>query len=341
MAEIATMQSTDDSRRGHGPAGSGTRIHWLIIAVIAFACSANWAAATESRDIFVNGVKRSYRLYLPAGRQPGPLPAVIALHGAAQSAREFEIDLGMNRIADRERFAVIYPVGLNRVWNDSRPAALRLEYMFWPGDDVPFLTALVHRLVAEGIADPAHIYLAGLSMGGFMTARMACERAGLFAAIAVISATVPEKYRTSCRPNRPMPVLFMHGTLDPISSWHGMILPGAELMSAVEATKFFAGLLGCMVSNETTRPKIDPKESGAETVTVVRWSICRDNAAVALYLIRGGGHLPPSTDPGRGETMVAALLSERSHALDAAEEIWSFFRQFRNGNAAQRGISAQ
>jgi polyhydroxybutyrate depolymerase len=311
----------------------------LVLAALALAFWTGAADATEIRDLVVNGVKRSYRLFLPSDLRSAPVPVVIALHGAVQTAKEFESDLGMNRIAEREKFAVVYPLGLNRVWKDGRPAAIRLQFLLEPGDDVAFLITLVRMLVHEGIADPGRIYLTGLSMGGFMTERMACEHADLFAAIAVIAATAPKKYRQTCRPSRPMPALVMHGTADPISSWYGVVLPGAELLSVTETAQFFADLAGCMASSENVLS--DPGLKENSTVTIRRWSVCRDNSAVALYRIKGGGHLPPSLDPGRGETLVAMLLGERSHAIDAAEEIWNFFRQFRTGPNPQRGIKAQ
>ncbi len=310
----------------------------LVLAALALAFCTGAAGATEIRDLVVNGIKRNYRLFLPSDLRSVPVPVVIALHGAVQTAKEFESDLGMNRIAEREKFAVVYPQGLNRVWKDGRPAAIRLQFLLEPGDDVAFLTALTRRLVDEGIADPRRVYLTGLSMGGFMTERMACEQADLFAAIAVIAATAPKKYRQACKPSRPMPALIMHGTADPISSWYGVVLPGAELLSVTETAQFFADLAGCMASSEDM-PSGGLKENSA--VSVRRWSLCRDNSAVLLYRIKGGGHLPPSLDPGRGETLVAMLLGERSHAINAAEEIWNFFRPFRNGPHGQRGIKAQ
>ncbi len=313
---------------------------WLVIAAaLALASWTGSANASETRELIVNGVKRTYRMFLPSDLRSAPVPVVIALHGAVQSAKEFESDLGMNRIASREKFAVVYPVGLNRVWDDSRPAAIRLQFLAQPGDDVAFLTALTRTLVNEGIADPGRVYLTGLSMGGFMTERMACEQAELFAAIAVIGATVPKKYRQTCKPGRAIPALLMHGTADPISSWYGVVMPGAELLSVNESAQFYADLAGCMAAADNALPNLGPAR--ASTVTVRRWSICRGSAAVMLYRIQGGGHLPPSFDPGRGETLVATLLGERSHAIDAAEEIWNFFRQFRQESVAQRGISAQ
>jgi poly(3-hydroxybutyrate) depolymerase len=84
------------------------------------------------------------------------------------------------------------------------------------------------------------------------------------------------------------------------------------------------------------RPSLD----GSARVKIRRWTLCRDSVSVVLYTIPGGGHLPPSAEPGRGDTFVSWFLQERSHSIDAAEEIWLFFRQFRRGGA-QRGISAQ
>jgi polyhydroxybutyrate depolymerase len=307
-----------------------------VLAALVLACATNASHATEVRKIAVGGETRSYRLYIPPSLRAAPVPVVIALHGAVQSASEFETDLGLNRIAQRENFAVVYPEGVNRVWDDARPPMMRLGYIVPPGDDVPFIASIVRRLVSEGIADPNRVYLAGLSMGGFMAARMACERSDLFAAFAIMAATIPEQYRKTCAPRRPLPALLIHGTFDPIVPWIGIPMAGAGILSAADTAQFFADLAGCMAYADSMRPGLD--RSGK--VEIRRWSICRDNLSVMLYTIPGGGHLPPSAEPGRGDTFVSWFLQERSHSIDAAEEIWNFFRQYR-ARAPQRGMSAQ
>ncbi|MEX0589888.1 MAG: PHB depolymerase family esterase [Xanthobacteraceae bacterium] len=329
------MHLTNGARRNVMPMWIAGRVR-LLLAALALVSATVSAAATEVRQVVVNGEPRSYRLFLPPNLSATPVPVVIALHGAVQTAAEFETDLGLNRIAQRNRFAVVYPEGLNRVWDDARPPIMRLGYMVRPGDDVPFLTTVVRRLIAEGIADPNRIYLAGLSMGGFMATRMACEHAQLFAAVAVIAATVPEQYRKSCAPRRPLPALFMHGTFDPIVPWFGLPMAGAGILSANDAAQFFADLAGCMVYADSERPSLDRSAK----VEIRRWSICRNNLSVMLYTIPGGGHLPPSAETGRGDTFVSWFLQERSHAIDAAEEIWTFFRRYRGGSA-QHGANAQ
>jgi polyhydroxybutyrate depolymerase len=330
---VERMRSASTRDSGWGIATSlGT---WLLAGLV-LACATTSSIATEVRKISIGGEARSYRLYIPPTLRAAPIPVVIALHGAVQSAAEFEADLGLNRIAQRERFAVVYPEGINRVWDDARPPVMRLGYVVRPGEDVPFIEAVVRRLIADGIADPRRIYLAGLSMGGFMAARMACERSNLFAAMAIMAATIPEQYRTTCTPRRPLAALLMHGTLDPIIPWFGVPMGGAGILSANDTAQFFADLAGCMTYGDSERPSLDR----SARIEVRRWSICRDNLSVMLYTIPGGGHLPPSADPGRGDTFVSWFLQERSHSIDAAEEIWNFFRQYRGG-PTQRGMSAQ
>jgi polyhydroxybutyrate depolymerase len=292
----------------------------MLLPLILGAAQAN----TEVRRIVVKGEQRTYRLHLPPNLKSAPVSLIVALHGAVQSAAEFESDLGMNRIARREGFAVVYPEGINRVWDDARAPIMRLGYVVRPGDDVPFIVGLVRQLIREGIADPNRIYLAGLSMGGFMTARLACEHSELFAAIAMMAATAPEQYRKTCRLRAPMPAVLIHGTFDAIIPWFGVPMGGQGLLSANDTAQMFADLAGCMTSTDSSQPSLDR----SQPIAVRRWSICRDSAQVLLYTIPGGGHLPPSAEPGRGDTFVAWFLSERSHSIDAAEEIWKFFRQY-------------
>lgn len=331
------MQFIGEASRRGGTVRGRKRLRIFLAAVLTLASAAHAAATTEIRRLNVAGEQRSYRLHIPPNLDSAPAPVVIALHGAVQSAAEFEIDLGLNTIAQREKFVVVYPEGVNRVWDDARPPVMRLGYVVQPGEDVPFITTIVRRLVAEGLADPSRVYITGLSMGGFMAARMACEHSELFAAVAMMAATVPEQYRKSCKPRRPFPALMIHGTFDPIIPFYGVPMGGVGIMSANDTAKFFADLAGCMAASEDKRPSLD--RSG--TVVVRRWSLCRNNASVLLYGIPGAGHLPPSTKEGRGDTLVAWLLAERSHAIDAAQEIWNFFDQYRSTRVRQRGIKTQ
>ncbi len=311
-----------------------------IVALLALVISAGATHADEVRSLVVDGTQRTYRIHLPANWTSGPV--VFALHGMLQSADGLDSYLGLNQVADREGFAVVYPYGLGNSWKDGRNPALRMTFWAPPGDDVEFLTKLVQTLAEERVADPSRVYLVGLSNGGYMAYRMACERPELFAAFATLSATVPTSYRTSCKPSRAVPVLMINGTADMVVPFYGNALPGVmSLYPVMYTAKLFAELNGCGKAAESPVPG---RESGGTTsVTVIYWSECRDQSAVVLFRVNNGGHQSPSIGSGRVTPLGAQMLGMRNHDIDAAEEVWAFFRHYDLSltSGIQRGTRAQ
>jgi polyhydroxybutyrate depolymerase len=314
---------------------------WLpIFALLALLTSAGASFADEERSLTVDGAHRTYRIHLPANWTSGPV--VIALHGMLQSADGMDSYLGLNQVADREGFAVVYPYGLGNSWKDGRNPALRMTFWAPPGDDVEFLGKLVQTLVDQRIADLSRVYLVGLSNGGYMTYRMACERPELFAAFATLSATVPTSYRTTCKPSRSVPLLMINGTADMVVPFYGNALPGVmSLYPVMYTAKLFAELNGCGKANESPVPG---REAGGTTsVTVIYWSDCRDQAAVVLFRVNNGGHQSPSIGPGKVTPLGLQMLGMRNHDIDAAEEVWAFFRHYDLSltSSIQRGTRVQ
>jgi polyhydroxybutyrate depolymerase len=311
------------------------------LALVALASAASSPRADEVRSVTVDsGQQRHYLIHLPANASyPGPV--VIALHGMLQSEDGMDSYLGLNMVADRENFTVVYPHGLGNAWKDGRYPALRMTFWSPPGDDVEFLGKLVQSLIEQRIADPGRVYLVGLSNGGYMTFRMACERPDLFAAFATLSATVPTTYRNTCKPSRPVPMLMINGTADMVVPFYGNSLPGVMSLYPVTYTaKLFADLNGCGKANESPVPS---RESGMSSVTLIYWSECRGGSAVVLFRVNGGGHQSPSIGAGRETPIASRMLGIRNHDIDAAEEVWAFFRHYDLSIASglQRGMSAQ
>ncbi|MFG1413055.1 PHB depolymerase family esterase [Xanthobacter sp. VTT E-85241] len=297
---------------------------WGLVFLVMCGLPALAQNAVRARSIQVGDETRTYLLSQPAGA-PGPRPAIIALHGAAQTSESFKGYFGLEPTAAREGLVVAYPQGFGRVWDDSRPAAMRLKAALRPGEDVPFLLALAQSLVAEGIADPNRIYLVGISNGGFMVERMACEHAETFAAYAVIMATAPANVRETCRPARAVPIMFIHGTADPVIAWDGFWTPLGATLSAPDSAALFAKANGCGGTQVTELPDLAPYDG--TRISVRRWEGCRDNAEVALYRVERGGHQPPARVETTGE-LAQPFLGLRSQDMDSGEEIWAFFSRF-------------
>lgn len=273
--------------------------------------------AAQERSIVVDGIRRAYILHIPRDLPEGPRPLVIALHGALQPAGTMQRYLDLDAVADREGFIVAYPKGMNLLWNDGRSSIAGFIPLLQKRDDAHFVVSVLDKLVADGMVDPSRAYLMGFSNGGFLTAFMACRNADRFAAFATMMMTVPIGYSESCKPARPVPILMMNGTYDPIVPMFGRPTPGARLMSADSSALLFARLNGCAT----------PVATQAPNTRIIRWNECKDGAAVAYYRI-AGGHQPPSTSTGAMDALAAVVLGPRRSGLDAPEEIWKFFKRF-------------
>jgi polyhydroxybutyrate depolymerase len=167
------------------------------------------AAAAETIEIGV--AKRSYLTQFP--RQN--LRRWSSCFTAIDRRRHRDADLV---VAGRQpgRFGVIYPDRLNHAWADLRPDSRRAGQAPPAGtDDVAFIAKLIEKYVADGFADPKHVYITGLSNGGAMTMTLACARADLFAAAASVIMNLTDESASGCHPSRPVPMLVMNGTAYP------------------------------------------------------------------------------------------------------------------------------
>jgi poly(3-hydroxybutyrate) depolymerase len=107
----------------------------------------------------------AYRLYTPHGSPLRRMPLVVMLHGCSQSAVDFAIGTGMNRLADELGFVVLYPqqsqsANLARCWNWHKP-----DNQARGRGEPAVIAALTRHAMALSRANPARIYIAGLSAG--------------------------------------------------------------------------------------------------------------------------------------------------------------------------------
>jgi polyhydroxybutyrate depolymerase len=300
------------------------RIFAVILAVMFGAAS----AAAETIEI--GGVARAFLTQFP-DRKPAPL--VIVLHGNTQTGADMKTRTSWPLVAKRERFGVIFPDGLNHAWADLRPDTKRAGRVSPKGtDDVGFIVKLVEKYVADGSADPKRIYITGLSNGGAMTITLVCARADLFAAAASVIINLSDEAAAACHPSRPMPMLMMNGTVDPLIPFEGG--KGASRFAvggywpAVKTLAFWRKLNGCETGDSAVTDLEDRDHEDQSTVTRIE-SRCPPARDVVLYRVNGGGHRMPSLfSDARFPRIATAFLGPQNHDIDGAETIWAFFRKF-------------
>jgi len=114
---------------------------------------------------------RRYKLYVPGSYRGQAVPLIVMLHGCSQGSDDFATGSAMNRLAERHTFLAVYPTqpasaNQSECWNRFRPRDQRR------GSGEPALLAgLTHRVADEYHADPARIYVVGMSAGAAMAVR--------------------------------------------------------------------------------------------------------------------------------------------------------------------------
>lgn len=266
-------------------------------------------AQTTAYTLQHDGETRSYRLFLPADYEPGDaIPLVLNLHGRGSNGLEQALYTGMNAVADTAGFAVCYPDGLDGEWNVGWSFGSR-------ADDLGFLARLLDTLQANFGFDASRTYACGMSNGGFMSYVLACERAGSFAAVASVTGGMLATRRARCTPERPVPVMQIHGTDDPIVRYDGFASVNEPIEDTVEG---WAAINGCGATPAATDLP-DTRDDGFTTERRV-YGDCDGGAEVQLLVVDGGGH----TWPGG-----AIDLGGTTDDFSASAEVWDFLSRFR------------
>lgn len=300
---------------------------WMRIGALVASLAAASAASAETID--VGGVKRSYTAQLPA-RKPAPL--VIVLHGKTQRGADMITRTAWPQVARREGFAVVFPDGLNHAWADARTkAGPALRGPPVGTDDVAFIAKLVEKLVADGTADAKRVYVAGSSNGGAMAMTLVCARADLFAAGASVIMNLTDEAAVTCHPSRPLPMLLMNGTADPLVPYEGgrgsSYYAADGFWSTDETLAFWRKLNGCETDDTSVTDLPDRNVADQSTVTRIS-SNCPTGHDVMLYRINHGGHRMPGFAPdARFQRVATKMLGPQNGDIDGAETIWSFFSQ--------------
>lgn len=247
------------------------------LAVLAGLTVSPSAAASPPGALAFGGLQRTYLVHAPAGPVTG---LVINLHGAGQNGAIQKDITGYDRVADQFGFVVAYPDGIDMSWADGRGASVPDRQGV---DDVGFLSALIGRLSTEYAVPPGRVFVTGMSAGAFMANRLACDRADLVSAIAPVAGTLGAG--VGCSPSRPVSVLMIHGTADPVVPFGGGPMVGrggpSTILSAPATAERWRQADGC-------GPFVE--QAAAGPVQLASASGCAAGAQVVLARVNGGGH---------------------------------------------------
>jgi polyhydroxybutyrate depolymerase len=278
-------------------------------------------------DIRIMGARRTYLVHVPPNYSPKkPLPLVVVIHGAFDTAAGMEKYSTFSDLADRESFIVMYPngmgiFGLFQHWNAGHCCGKAANDDV---DDVGFIASAINDVRVRLQIDPSRIYMVGFSNGGMLAYRFAAERGDILAAVAPLAASIGGRRSEDAPqwripdPVKPLSVITIHGMADDDIVYEGGVSlhrGGTRTFWSVnESIDFWVRHNGC-------HPNAAATELNHGHVRIHTWGACSNDTEVVLYLMENWGHVWP------GRYFTAELEEEDPlKDFDAAEVIWNFFK---------------
>lgn len=271
-------------------------------------------------SIAVGDRTRTYLVHVPKGYDPTKrYPLILNFHGLLGTGEVQQRQSKMNPAADQHGFIVVYPDGTgplpNRLaWNAGTCCASAVRDNV---DDVGFVRALLDALPKTYAIDQQRIYATGISNGGMLCFRLACEMPERFAAIAPVAADLGVDGPV---PKRGVPIIDFHGLKDTFKPYQGGIgkVMGVKHRSIPDTIAWWVKANHC-----ETQPAEVIKEKDY-VLTKYRPQAGQEGAAIDFYVLPEGGHTWP------GGVDVSAILGTGKliETVDASDLILKFCKSY-------------
>lgn len=265
-------------------------------------------------SIVIDGLSRTYLVNLPQTYYDidSKLPVVIGLHGTGGSADQFDRNYGLTERANELDFIAVYPEGVRsdrtlklRTWNAGTCCDYARENNI---DDTKFISRLIDQLILDYRIDPKKLYVTGMSNGGMLAYRLACEIPEKIAAIAPVSCSM--MVESPCNPSRPIPILHIHSILDTKIPYSGGVGIGGYYFPPVDSVLNVWSINNtCTVSGNVVVDNADYK--------LLKWLTCADDVTIQTYLTKDGGHSwPGGSKPSQRSDAPSTVINASALILD-------------------------
>ena len=252
----------------------------------------------------VGSLKRVLHVHVPkAYDRAKPTPVVLNFHGFGSNAFQQETLSDMLAKADGAGFIAVHPegIGASQSWNAGACCG---EAASMATDDVGFVGKVIDLVASKLCVDTRRVFATGMSNGGFLSHRLACELSTRIAAVAPVAGVLGVP---TCNPARPMSIFQFHGTLDGLVPYNGN---AQGFPSVAQTLSGWATRSGCSAT---------PRETSKQgEVTCVTYDGCKASAEVSLCTVTGGGHTWPGGVP-------VPSLGHTTTDISATDVMWDFF----------------
>ena len=257
-------------------------------------------------------INREFYIVNPSNlNSDNQLPLLISLHGGADYADANMQYTGFLDIINEKGFVAIFPQGT--------VAAGKGDTGWYAGGDctnlevcdLSFIERLIDYSIEDLNIDENRVYVSGFSNGAFMVYTLACFLSNRVAAFAPVSGSMsPDDYQI-CNPQRPIPVIHIHGTSD-----DSIPIQGNDYVTPLQQVSSYLSSLNNCSQNSIINGE-DTNEDGYAWYSEIS-SNCNQGVIVNFTYLENFGHSWPSTESGKGG----------GADIDGASFIWEFLSTY-------------
>ena len=300
-------------------------IQLILLLLLLSSCSVSVRAESDRIEFDHGGEQRGFQLYVPASLSANvTAPLVVALHGRGSDGMRMEALSELNARADQYHFVVAYPDASDGTWFYPRGLA---GFGDEP-DDTAFLLAVIDKLINEPGVDADRVYVTGISNGGFMAQRLACDAPDRIAAMASVAATGFAEMELACNKDMPVAAMFIHGTEDQLVPWKGRAIKNTDgsiqtvTYTMSKTLNLWSDYNGCEGNLSQGEIPASGKSPGTR-VTIIATDPCIQGSEVILVSVLGGGH----NWPGVKDVIPERIAGRVNMDFHASDEIVKFFKR--------------
>lgn len=275
------------------------------------------------RWIKYDGRERFYDITVPSSYKPGStVPLVLSFHGYMGNPVQQRKDTGMDEVAAKNGFIVVYPAGTSRftprrllTWNVGR--GKKVYAVVQNVDDVGFVKTLLKEVKSMFPVDEKRIYSTGFSQGAVFTYRLATEMGDTFAAIGTVGGvTLEPESKFLAGPK--LPVINFQAVNDPVCAYQGGVNESAEDPTPRPSARQMIDMW-----NKRNGIENKPVETGTVGTADFEKFKSAKGQEVIFWSLRQGGHVWPGGKSSLPERMVGPMNSD----INASKLMWDFFSQ--------------
>ncbi len=263
----------------------------------------DWRQHHPITDIAVNGVERKYHLFVPTSPHEGPMSLLVMLMGGDAGSWKFPQQDRWEKLAESEGIVIAFPVGKRLPPNEG---AWQLNTDAQSRQDIDYIGAMIDDISFSHTVDATKVYAVGYSLGSMFSYELACQMSQRFAAIASFAGTMPVTPK-SCDPERNVPLMHLHGVVDPIISygeaWDWKNWDSVGTMRDIPSlVQFWSDQYNCQ----------DERQAESEGETHFVHDSCEQGARIEHYRLETAGHGWP----------------DRLNGVSTLSVMWSFLSSF-------------